>query len=109
MQKHFLFVSIFEHINFAINEKYSKKVYENPNYCASIMIFQTYKNVFLMSVHFWVAPLTMFLPYFDIQTLQMCIKGDCFSLGSLNGFGFTCYVKVYFCLGSSNMHNVDLF
>jgi hypothetical protein len=33
MQKHFLFVSSFEHVNFAINKKYSKKHYDNPNYC----------------------------------------------------------------------------
>ncbi len=51
MQKHFLFVSSFEHINFAINEKYSKFFYDNPNYYVSLMIFQTYKNVFLRSVH----------------------------------------------------------
>jgi hypothetical protein len=44
MQKHFLFVSNFEHVNFAINGKYSKKNYDNPNYYASLVIFQTYKN-----------------------------------------------------------------
>jgi len=41
MQKHFWFVSIFEHANFAINEKYSKKTYDNVNYYVSLMIFQT--------------------------------------------------------------------
>jgi len=51
MQKHFWFVSSFEHVNFAINEKYSKKHYDNPNYYASFVIFQTYKNVILKSVH----------------------------------------------------------
>jgi len=51
----------------------------------------------------------MFLSYFDIQNLQMCIMRVCFGLGSLNGFGVKCYVKVYFCFGSSNMHNADLF
>jgi hypothetical protein len=35
----------FKHVNFAINEKYSKKHYDNPNYYASFMIFQKYKNV----------------------------------------------------------------
>jgi hypothetical protein len=44
MQKHFLFVSNFEHVIFAINEKYSKKHYDNPNYYALRVIFQTYKN-----------------------------------------------------------------
>jgi hypothetical protein len=39
MQKYFLFVSSFEHINFGTNGKYSKKIYENPNYYAFIMIF----------------------------------------------------------------------
>jgi hypothetical protein len=49
MQKHFLFVSSFEHVNFTINEKYSQKLYDNPNYYASLVIFQTYKNV--VSIH----------------------------------------------------------
>jgi hypothetical protein len=44
MQKHFWFVSNFEHVKFEINGKYSKKNYDNPNYYASIVIFQTYKN-----------------------------------------------------------------
>jgi hypothetical protein len=30
-------VSSFEHVNFAINEKYSKSIYENPNYYVSLM------------------------------------------------------------------------
>jgi hypothetical protein len=51
MQKHFWFVSSFEHVNFAINGKYSKKNYDNPNYYDSLVIFQTYKNVILRSVH----------------------------------------------------------
>jgi len=54
MQKHFWFVSSFEHVKFAINEKYSKKHCDNPNYYVSLVIFQTYKNVILRSVHsFW--------------------------------------------------------
>ncbi len=44
MQKHFWFVSSFEHVNFAINGKYSKEIYDNTNYYASLVIFQTYKN-----------------------------------------------------------------
>jgi hypothetical protein len=51
MQKHFLVVSSFEHVNFVINEKYYKKNYDNPNYYASFMIFQTCKNVILRNVH----------------------------------------------------------
>jgi hypothetical protein len=31
-------VSKFEHVNFAINEKYSQKHYDNSNYCASFVI-----------------------------------------------------------------------
>jgi hypothetical protein len=31
MQKHFWFVSSFEHVNFAINGKYSNFFYDNPN------------------------------------------------------------------------------
>jgi hypothetical protein len=39
MQKHFLFVSSFWYVNFAINSKYSKNIYDNPNYYASLVIF----------------------------------------------------------------------
>jgi len=45
MLNHFLFVLIFDHINFAINGKYSKNFYDNPNYYVSTfpsVIFQTY-------------------------------------------------------------------
>jgi hypothetical protein len=50
MQKHFLFVSNFEHVNFTINGKYSKNIYDNPNYHLHV-IFQTYKNVVLNNIH----------------------------------------------------------
>jgi hypothetical protein len=43
-------VSKFKHVNFTIDEKYSKNIYDNPNYYASLVIFQTYKNVILRSV-----------------------------------------------------------
>jgi hypothetical protein len=43
-------VSNFEHVNFVINEKYLKKN-DNPNYYASLVNFQTYKNVVLRGVH----------------------------------------------------------
>jgi hypothetical protein len=49
MQK--IFVSNFEYVNFEINNKYSKKNYDNPNYYASLVIFQTYKNAVLRNVH----------------------------------------------------------
>jgi hypothetical protein len=60
MQKHFLFVSKFEHVNFATNKKYFKKDYDNPNYYVSLVIFQTcgFKECPLISV----APLIVFLP-----------------------------------------------
>jgi hypothetical protein len=44
-------VSSFEHVKFAINGKKSKKLYDNPNYYASPVIIQTYKNIVLRSVH----------------------------------------------------------
>ncbi len=43
-------MSNFEHVNFVINEKYSKKGYDNPNYCVSFVISQTFKIVVLRSV-----------------------------------------------------------
>jgi hypothetical protein len=51
MQKHFIYFSNFEHVNFAINESYSKTFNDNPNYYASLVIFQTFKNAFLKNVH----------------------------------------------------------
>jgi hypothetical protein len=49
-------MSSFENVNFAINEKYSQKIYDNAKYYASFVIvvtciFPTYKNVVLRSVH----------------------------------------------------------
>jgi hypothetical protein len=41
MQKKDLFFSSFEHVKFAINEKYSRNYYDNPNYYVSFVIFQT--------------------------------------------------------------------
>jgi hypothetical protein len=61
MQKHFWFLSSFEHVDFAINEKYSKFFYDNLNYYVSFVIFQTYKNALKECPLIWVAPLTMFL------------------------------------------------
>jgi len=49
--KTFLICVNFEHVNFAIIEIYSQKNYDNPNYYASVVIFQTYKNAVLRSVH----------------------------------------------------------
>jgi hypothetical protein len=44
-------MSNFEDVNFVINGKYFKKNYDNPNNYGSLMIFQTYKNASLKSVH----------------------------------------------------------
>jgi len=39
--KTFLICVKLEHVSFSINEKYSKKHYDNPNYYVSLEIFQT--------------------------------------------------------------------
>jgi hypothetical protein len=44
-------MSSFEHVNFAINGKYSKNNNNNPNYYVSFVIFQTYENGVLKNVH----------------------------------------------------------
>jgi hypothetical protein len=44
-------VSSFEHINFAINGNYSKKIYDNSNYYASLVFFLRYKIAILRNVH----------------------------------------------------------
>jgi hypothetical protein len=65
MQKHIQFVENFEHVNFAINGKYSRKHHENPNYHASLLIFQTHKNTIIIKEcpgFVSMTPLTMFLP-----------------------------------------------
>jgi hypothetical protein len=41
----------FEHIKFVINENYLKINYGNPNNYVEFMIFETYKNAILRSVH----------------------------------------------------------
>jgi hypothetical protein len=41
----------FESINIVISGKYSQKIYENLKYYASFVIFQTYKNSILRSLH----------------------------------------------------------
>ncbi len=71
------FVLSFEHVNFTINGKYSKFVYDNLNYYASLVIFQTYKNVVLKSVHslgwlLWLCfyPLALWNPPIQLQRLQ---------------------------------------
>jgi hypothetical protein len=51
-------MSSFEHVNFAINGKYSKKHYDNLNYYASLVLFQIYN--FQECPLTWVAPLTGF-------------------------------------------------
>ncbi len=33
------FVSSFDHVNFAINGKCSRRIYDNPNYYVSLVIF----------------------------------------------------------------------
>jgi hypothetical protein len=67
MQVHFLFVSSFEHVNFVIDGKYSKKNYDNLNYYASNFIcdFSNIQNYSYKECPFtWVAPLIMFLPIY---------------------------------------------
>ncbi len=93
MQKHFWFLSSFEHVNFAINGKYSKSFYDNPNYYASLVIFQTYKNVVLKSVHSlgWLLWLWFYL-IFNIKACQsipmLHISKQPFSIPLINPWKF---------------------
>jgi hypothetical protein len=61
-------VSSFEHIKFTINEKYSQKIYDNPNYYVSLVIFQIQKCSFKECPLTWVVPMTVFLPFVVINT-----------------------------------------
>ncbi len=79
MQKTFWFVSRFEHVSFVINEIYSKNNYDNPNYYASLVIFQTYKNVVSKSVHspgwlFWLCFYPIALIYFKPWLLTLTLN-----------------------------------
>jgi len=76
MQKYFLFVS-YEYVNFAINEKYFKSIYRNPNYYASLVIFQVYKNVILKSVHSlgWLLWLCFYYSVIKLKIILMSIIG----------------------------------
>jgi hypothetical protein len=49
--KHHQFFSIFDHCNFAINGTYSKMKFDNPNCCASLMIFQKFNNIVLSTAY----------------------------------------------------------
>ncbi len=66
------FVSSFEHVNFAINGRYSKRNYNNSNYCVSLVIFQAYKNAILKNVHSlgWLLDFTHWLYNFKILILS---------------------------------------
>jgi hypothetical protein len=50
--------------NFAIHGKYSKNIYDNPNYYVSLVIFQISKIAIFKECPFTsMIPLTVFLPY----------------------------------------------
>jgi hypothetical protein len=61
MQKHFLFVSNFDHINFAINGKYSKKLWQSKLLCFPYDLSNVQKCNFEECPFTWVVPLTTFL------------------------------------------------
>ncbi len=58
----FLFVSSFEHVNFTINEKYSRKLWQSKLLCFNCDLSNIQKCSFKKCPLTWVAPLTMFLP-----------------------------------------------
>jgi hypothetical protein len=66
-------MSNFEHVNFAINEKYLKQ-YDNPNYYVSFMIFQTYKNAILESVHSLGLLFDCVFTHLEFENLKKSIK-----------------------------------
>jgi hypothetical protein len=62
MQKHFLFLSNFEHVNFAINQKYSKRLWQSKLLCFPCDLSNIQKCNFKECPCTWVALLMMFLP-----------------------------------------------
>jgi hypothetical protein len=80
MQKKNWFVSSFEHVNNAINGKYSKKNSNNLNYYVSFVIFQTYTNIVLKSVHSlgWFLWLQFYLTMVSSEKgLRLEIESEC--------------------------------
>jgi len=85
MQTYLWFVSNFENVNFVNNGKYSKQNYDNPNYYASLVIFQTYKNVVLRNAHslgwlLWLCfyPITIYKYEMDLNLYAFTFKvGKC--------------------------------
>jgi hypothetical protein len=74
-------MSSFDHVNFEINKKYFKNIYDNPNYYVFFVIFQTYKNEVLKRVHslgwlLWLCfyPKALSIPYIDL--IGMIRKGS---------------------------------
>jgi hypothetical protein len=59
--KTYLIVSSFENVNFAINEKYSKKHYDTPNYYVPYDFSNIQKCNFKECPFTWVVPLTLIL------------------------------------------------
>jgi hypothetical protein len=86
LAKTFLFVLSFECVNFVVNEKYSKRNYDNLNYYASLMIFQTYKNVVLRSAHSFGWLLWIWF-YFFVKV------GEVFSYTYISKNVFKCVLK----------------
>ncbi len=62
MQKHFWFVLSFEHVNFANNEKYSKKLWQSKQLCFTCDLSNIQKCNFEKFPLTWVAPLIVILP-----------------------------------------------
>jgi hypothetical protein len=62
----------FDDVKFTINGKYSKKLYDNPSYYASLVIFQTYQNVILRSAtHLGGSFDDVFYPKMKLNTLWL--------------------------------------
>jgi hypothetical protein len=62
--KNICHVSSFEHLNFAINGKYSKKIMIIQIIMYPLWFFKHTKMQFKKVFTHWVAPLIVFLPYF---------------------------------------------
>jgi hypothetical protein len=62
MQKHFLFVVSFEHVNFAINGKYFQKNYDNLIIMLLFLFSSIQKYSFKECPFIWVATFIVTLP-----------------------------------------------
>jgi hypothetical protein len=75
MQKHFWFMSNFEHVKFAINGKiFQEKLWQSKLLCFTCDLSNIQKCNFKECPLIWVAPLTVFLPFWNKKIISFMVN-----------------------------------